>query len=75
MGEKIRDLCEIDMAGGRLTVELNEGSSGSERHIHLQTPKFRYLFRERDFMIVLCKIIRAEAELRYIKDRSAVDHD
>ena len=75
MGEKLRDLCEIDLAGGRLLVELNEGSGGKERHIHLQTPKFRYLFREREFLILLSKTIRAEAELQYMKSGSAAEHE
>ncbi len=67
MGEKIKDIREIDIIGGRLMVELNEGSSGKERHIHLQTPKFRYLFRETEFMELMCRTLRAEAELRYLK--------
>lgn len=68
MGEKIRDIRNINLIGNDLMVELNEGYTKSQgRVIHIQNEKFRYLLTEDDFFAVASDIMRAAVELRYIK--------
>lgn len=68
MGEKIRDIREINLLGTKLMVELNEGYSSAQGNlIHIQNNKFRYLLTEKDFYKFASDIMRAAVELSYIK--------
>ncbi len=68
MGEKIKDLGQINIAGNEFTVELNEGYSKNEgKLIHIQNSKFRYLLSDKQFMIMATMILRANQEFHYLK--------
>jgi hypothetical protein len=70
MGEKIKDIKSIDVSGTKLMIELNEGYTEKEgRLIHIQNDKFRYLLKERDFLKLSGTILRAKAELDYLKQQ------
>ena len=68
MGEKIRDIREINLIGEKLMVELNKGTTNNpEDLIHIQNKKFRYLLTVTDFMKLSAHIMRADKEFEYIK--------
>lgn len=68
MGEKIRDIREINILGMPLMVELNEGYNKKEgRVIHIQNSDFRYYLKEREFLHLAAAIIRANEELEILK--------
>lgn len=70
MGEKIRDIKEIQIGRSRLMVELNEGYSANQgRLIHIQNSKFRYLLTEYDFYHLSTLILRAWSEFEYLKNK------
>ena len=74
MGEKIKDLYPIHIGNTELMIELNEGYSNEGRVIHVQNKKFRYLFKEMDFLNLSANILRAKSELEYIrKDKKRLD--
>jgi hypothetical protein len=65
MGEKIKDIKIIMLADSEMTVELNAGNHGYI--IHIQNDKIRYELKEEEFLQLAGMIIRAKAELDYIK--------
>jgi hypothetical protein len=67
MGEKIKDIKEINVAGSKLMIELNEGYNHEGNLIHIQNDKFRYSLTEKDFLEFVGTILRAKAELDYLK--------
>lgn len=74
MGEKIRDLKEINIGKVKLMVELNEGYTASQgRVIHIQNNRFRYLLKENDFLHLCSEVIRANDELKYLKSHPVKD--
>lgn len=68
MGEKIKDLYPIHIGSSELMIELNEGYSNEGRVIHVQNKKFRYLFKENDFLKLSSNILRSKSELDYIRN-------
>ena len=53
MGEKIRDLKKIHIGKAEFMVELNEGYTKEQGNVmHIQNERFRYLFKEQDFLQV-----------------------
>ena len=67
MGEKIKDLYPIKVGSASFMIELNEGYTTEGRVIHVQNSKFRYLFKELDFLKVAANILRAKSELDYVR--------
>lgn len=67
MGEKIKDLHPIKVGSASFMIELNEGYTTEGRVIHIQNSKFRYLFKELDFLKVAANILRAKSELDYVR--------
>lgn len=68
MGEKIKDITQIQLGGGVFMLELNEPLGiGRERQIHIQNQKFRFECPESDMLAMLCNIIKAKKELNKIK--------
>ncbi|MBR3228524.1 MAG: hypothetical protein IKF68_08295 [Erysipelotrichaceae bacterium] len=71
MGEKIRDLKKIHIGKAEFMVELNEGYTKEQGNVmHIQNERFRYLFKEQDFLHLCAEILRAESELDYLKEHS-----
>ncbi len=67
MGEKIRDLNTIKVGKSEFMIELNEGYTTEGRVIHVQNNKFRYLFREQQFIKLCANFMRAKSELDYLR--------
>ena len=52
MGEKIKDISNIDLDSFKFTIELNDGSAASKKplHIHLQNERFRLDIPDSEFL-------------------------
>lgn len=70
MGELIKKIGMIHIAGIEFDVELNEaGSIDGEKIIHVQNRNGRYAFSESDFVKVITTILCAEDYLHCYKRR------
>jgi hypothetical protein len=68
MGEKIKNIKLIKIGRSEMMVELNAGTSpGQGNIIHIQNEKMRYSLTEKEFLEFAGMVIRAKAEIDYIK--------
>ncbi|MDR0606674.1 MAG: hypothetical protein LBG80_20575 [Bacteroidales bacterium] len=69
MGEKIRDLGEINLFERSMTVELNKATyKNGPRYIHIQNNNGRYQLTEEEFIKFVCIANKSAYQLRYLKN-------
>jgi hypothetical protein len=69
MGEIIRKMADMTIAGGDFMVELNHPSGKTqEREIHIQNDKIRLALSERDFYRMGACLLLARRQLEMIKN-------
>ncbi len=70
MGEKIRNIQEIELAKQKLMIELNKSTHKNSKYdIHIQNSKFRLNLTEQDFCKIACCILYAKENLDHYKKR------
>ncbi len=68
MGEKIRDLNEINIGGTSLLIELNHSVSKKRKYdIHIQNQKFRMELPDKEFLQIASSILLAKKNLDIMK--------
>ena len=68
MGEKIKDLSEINIGGANLFIELNHSVSPKHKYdIHIQNDKFRMEFPDSDFIQIASAILLAKKNFETLK--------
>lgn len=68
MGEKIRDLSEINLGGAKLLIELNHSVNPKYKYdIHIQNEKFRMEFPDKNFLQIASAILLAEKNFETLK--------
>lgn len=68
MGEKIRDLSEINIGGANLLIELNHSVSKKRKYdIHIQNDKFRMEFPDKDFLQLASAVLLAKQNFENLK--------
>lgn len=73
MGELIRKVGEIHLAGTRFDIEVNEATrKGGDNIIHVQSEKVRYEFEETDFIKLSTLILSARDCLHYYKNGGGI---
>lgn len=69
MGELIKKVGTIHIAGSEFDIEVNEANTaGGEKVIHIQNKNVRYAFKETDFIKVIALILSAKDYLSYYKE-------
>ncbi len=70
MGEKIKDLKEVQLGKNTLMLEKNKGTHGDYKFdIHLQNSEFRLNMTEKDFCRMACAILFANENICFYKNR------
>ena len=68
MGEKIRNIDELQIGDTHFIVELNHGYTPKNKYsIHIQNEKMRLALNDDDFLKLCGMILRADSELDYLK--------
>jgi len=68
MGEKIADIGMLPIAGKEFTVELNHGAiAGGPRDVHLQNHLGRMHLSEREFYMLLAKMVYSSKRMQLLK--------
>ena len=77
MGEKIKDLKEVQLGKNILMLEKNKGTHGGFKYdIHLQNSEFRLNMTEKDFCRMACAIMFANENMRsYKKNNEGEDNE
>lgn len=74
MGEIIRNIKEVSIAGGKFMIELNHGTENNGlRDIHIQNKSFRLSVPEPEFLQMAASILLAKRQLELLKGKEKID--
>lgn len=69
MGEKIKDLAELELFGENVKIELNApyDKNYSMYDIHIQSKKIQFSMTDKDFLKLFSAIVSSSNKLKKIK--------